>query len=167
MEEGKKRQQIIVGLALIGVGLVLLALKHVYGLVQWASFFLLSGAFFAAYFYRREFGFLILGCILLGLAIGSLESDSLGQFGEPMLLGLGTGFIAIFVIALIYQRQSHWWPLIPGTVLLLVGSPRAGWIFDFVFSNWPLILVFVGLMILMGALTGDRSSKDSESPSDD
>ena len=84
-----------------------------------------------------------------------------------MLLGLGSGFIAIFVIALIYQRQSHWWPLIPGTVLLLVGSPRAEWVFDFVFSNWPLILVFVGLMILMGALTKGRSSKESEPPSDD
>ena len=38
MEGGKKRQQIIVGLALIAVGLVLFALKYVDGLGQWAIF---------------------------------------------------------------------------------------------------------------------------------
>ena len=92
MEEGKKRQQIIVGLAVIGVGLVLLALKHVCGLVQWASFFLLGGAFFAAYFYRREFGFLIPGCILLGLAthLGLRRADDPdgSPYRRPFVEGL-------------------------------------------------------------------------------
>jgi hypothetical protein len=39
------------------------------------------------------------------------------------------GFIAIYVIAKLYERDSHWWPLIPGVILILIGVPKTAKIF--------------------------------------
>jgi Na+/H+ antiporter NhaD/arsenite permease-like protein len=76
-------------------------------------------------------------------------------------IGLGLGFIAIFVIQLIVARQSHWWPLIPGGILVLVGVaegfPQAHTLIE---KGWPLILVLIGLAILAGQFWPARGAKD-------
>jgi Na+/H+ antiporter NhaB len=61
------------------------------------------------------------------------------------------GFIAIFVLQLIVARQSHWWPLIPGGLLVLVGIAEGiSQAQVLIEKGWPLILVLVGLLILAG-----------------
>ena len=66
--------------------------------------------------------------------------------------------------------KSHWWPLIPGIVLILTGIASASKDFQRLLEvGWPLILVFVGLLILAGAfgLTGRKEQEgavDTEEP---
>ena len=111
-------------------------------------------AFLISYFARKNFGLLVPGCILTGLGLGNLGRDSFLAFGESSLLGLGGGFIAIFVIAKLYEGKSHWWPLIPGTIMLLMAIPSAYGLFEYLWQHWPLILVIVGAVILFGAFRG-------------
>ena len=100
-----QRQQIFAGLAMIVLGLGLYALKYFDQIGRSAIFFLVGGALLTAYFYRREFGFLIPGCLLLGLAGASFGRRSLFADGQSTLLGLGFGFVGIAVIGLIYERS--------------------------------------------------------------
>lgn len=55
------------------------------------------------------------------------------------------------------------WPLIPDGVLVISGIAQGSEVLQTLFSvGWPLILVFVGLLILAGAtgLTGRGSGSD-------
>jgi hypothetical protein len=142
------RQQAIAGVALIALGLALYFLRDLgYSL----AFFLVGGGFLVAYFYRKEFAFLVPGCIILGLGLGSLGADSLLSFDASMPFWLGCGFIAITAIALLYQRVFTWWPLIPGAILILLGLPDAQRIMQQIFDNWQLILVAIGVLIVIRA----------------
>ena len=102
---------------------------------------------------------LIPGCILLGLGIGNLGSDSFMSFGDSEMLGLGFGFIAIFVISWFQERKSHWWPLIPGGVLLIMAIPRTQGFFEYLWQHWELILVIIGALIVIGAFRDRGESR--------
>lgn len=144
------RARLIPGLVLIVLGIAfLLAQYFEFGP---ALFLILLGlVFLVLYALTRSYGLLIPGCILAGVGLGLLfDRPPLGT-AIAVPLGLGLGFIAIFVLQLIVARQSHWWPLIPGGLLVLVGIaegiPQAQVLFE---KGWPLILVLVGLLILAG-----------------
>ncbi|NIM62909.1 MAG: hypothetical protein GTN89_03285, partial [Acidobacteria bacterium] len=80
------------------------------------------------------------------------------RIDDPWKVGLGAGFIAIFVIALVYEKRSHWWPLIPGGILLVTAFSIGEELMDFLFSGgWPLVLIIIGVIIVLGAL-GKRGS---------
>jgi len=74
-------------------------------------------------------------------------------------IGLGLGFVAIFVVQLVVARASHWWPLIPGGILVLVGLaetvPQAQAVLE---KGWPVILIVIGLAILGGQFWRTRSA---------
>src|SRR3970040_2162542 len=106
------------GAVLIVVGLILLASQFVKGFADHIWTLLIGGLFVAGYFYRRAYGLLIPGCILLGIGLGNLGEGSILQFGDFDSIALGLGFLAIFVIDTLYRGRSHWWPLIPGGVLV-------------------------------------------------
>lgn len=152
------RHRLASGLALIVLGLTLYWLNRVEGIGHAAILFLIGGIFLAAYFYRREYGFLIPGCILLGLGLASVGRDSFFDFGNATLLGLAAGFLGIFVIGLLYERRASWWPLVPGGVLALVAIGETRKVFRFLLVNWPLVLVFFGVMILLSALGKPKRS---------
>jgi Na+/H+ antiporter NhaD/arsenite permease-like protein len=156
MDEGGRRR-LVAGTVLILLGGALFVVQQFEGISFEAVFFLVGGIFLAAYLFKKEYGLLIPGCIMLGMGTGaSLRGDS-DLFGNTMIFGLGLGFVAIFLIALLYERRSHWWPLIPGAVLILISIRDAEEIIHYLFTRgWPLILVFVGLMILLGAFGKPR-----------
>jgi len=156
----EKRQRLIAGFAVIGMGLGLWVLQRFDAIGPSAFFFLIGGAFMAAYLARKEYGFLIPACILLGLGAGSIGKGSFFDFGDSKQLGLGFGFVAIFLIALLYERKSHWWPLIPGAALILLGLDRTREVFGFLYENWPLALVLVGVLILLGAFGKPKARGD-------
>ena len=116
-----RKSPIVTGLLLIAVGLVLYFLQgttegHV------TVFLLMGGLFIAAYFSQREYGLLVPGGVLTGLGLGLLAEDwSLLDATQPVPLGLGLGFLLIFVSDRLYTRAGNGWPLIPGGILVLVG----------------------------------------------
>ena len=75
----------------------------------------------AGYLYRGTYALLIPGGILLGLGLGAIGERAMPGSVDFVAIGLSVGFLAIYVIALVYASRSHWWPLIPGVILILAG----------------------------------------------
>ena len=149
--ETKQRQRMVAGLVLIGLGTGFFLLQRLDRIGFSALFLLIGGAFLTAYFYAKEFGYLVPGCILLGMGFGQIGRGTFLDFGNEMMIGLGAGFIGIFVISLLYERKSNWWALIPGGVLIVLGVPHTERVVDFLFKYWPAVLILVGLGILISA----------------
>ena len=150
----RKSRRLSAGLILIVIGLGLYAIDRMEGIGEEAVLLILGAAFLVAYFVRKNFGLLIPGCILLGLGIGNVGRDSFLAFGESSMLGLGVGFVAIYVIARLNEGKSHWWPLIPGGVMLVMAIPRTHHLFAYIWDHWQLMLVLIGVLILVGAFRG-------------
>ncbi|MFQ5350092.1 MAG: hypothetical protein ACE5EG_06600 [Thermoanaerobaculia bacterium] len=127
---------------------------------------IIGSAFLVGYFYQKAYGLLIPAGILLGLYLGEVLRGNFWWANEGTLLGLGIGFLSIYVIARIYQGQSHWWPLIPGIILVLIGVPKSARIFRFLIDNWPLILVAIGLLVLVGAFRRPAPEPPPDSQTD-
>ena len=144
-----KNARVIPGLMLIIIGVFFL-------LAQYFEFgpglfvLLLGVAFLIAFAFSRAYGLLIPGCILAGIGVGLLFERSMNS-GVTISLGLGLGFIAIFVVQKIFNGDSHWWPLVPGGILVVLGIAEAvpqGQVL--IEKGWPVILILVGLAILAG-----------------
>jgi len=153
-----RRSRVISGVTLIAIGLLLLWLNSIEDIGQSVVFYIVGSLFLGAYLYSRSYGLLIPGCLLLGLGTGSFLAR-FDTIEEPSMVGLGAGFIAIFVIALLYEKRSHWWPLVPGGILLVNAFAIGAQLMDFLFrGGWPLVLVVIGIIVLIGAF-GDRKSR--------
>jgi hypothetical protein len=153
----KRKKQLVTGGVLAAVGLVLFFLQLSEDLGEAIVFLLLGGAFTAGYFYRRAFGLLVPGCILLGLSTGYIWSRWVPDTGHPFYIGLGIGFLAIYVIHRLYQGESTRWPLIPGLILLVIGLAHGSATFAVALRRgWPLALVVLGLLIMTGTLKMGR-----------
>ncbi|MYB17573.1 MAG: hypothetical protein F4Y16_01045 [Holophagales bacterium] len=143
--------QIAAGLALIVLGGVLLFLERLdSGAHGYLLFILIGGVFVAGYLYKRAFGLLIPGALLLGIGGGLVFEDlHSGPFvdGDNVALGLGLGFILIYVASLLYERQNRWWPLIPGGFLVIASLPEFVWVED-VLDFWPVGVMAVGVLLL-------------------
>jgi hypothetical protein len=146
-----KRGRMSVGLILIVIGLGFYLINRFEGISEEAILLIIGAAFLVGYFVRKNYALLIPGCILSGLGIGGLGEGSFLAFGEASMLGLGFGFVAIFVIAWLNERKSHWWPLIPGGVLLIMAIPRTQGFFEYLWQHWELILIIIGVLIVLGA----------------
>ena len=144
------RARLIPGLILIALGILFLVMQY-FEFGPGLFLVVLGLVFLIPYVMTRSYGLLIPGCILTGIGIGLIfDRPPLGTT-IAMPIGLGLGFIAIFVVQLIVRRSSHWWALIPGSILVLVGIaegiPQAQVLIE---KGWSLILVLIGLLILAG-----------------
>lgn len=156
----RRKSSVVSGLSLIVIGLGLFWLNRVEDIGESVIFFVVGSLFLGAYLYSKSYGLLIPGCLLLGLGSGTLLRR-LNQLDDPWQIGLGLGFIGIFVIALLVEKKSHWWPLIPGGVLLVSAFSLGEQLMRFLFDGgWPLALVAVGVIVLLGAFTNRGSRKD-------
>ena len=141
------------GVILIVIGATLFA-------VQWLHLdadviVLVIGLVFAgAYAATRRYGLLIPAGILTGLGAGVLLEDY-GAMREPVVLGLGLGFLAIYGVDLATRRsreRARWWPLIPGAILTVIAG--AGGAFGdeggrAIQQAWPIIFIVVGGWLLL------------------
>lgn len=150
----RKSSQVSAGLILIAIGLGLYVIDRVEGIGPEAVMLIIGAAFLIAYFVRKNYGLLVPGCILLGIGIGNVGRGSFLAFGESSFLGLGFGFIAIYVIARLYEGKTQWWPLIPGGVMLIMAIPRGHELVGYLWGHWQLLLVLIGVLILIGAFRG-------------
>ena len=114
---------LVAGLVIAGLGLFFLAAQLEPDIGRFVTLFI-GLALLAVFVVRRDYGFLVPGSILTGIGIGlALEPALAGHAqGSVMMLSLAGGFLGIWVIGSIYRLpQNHWWPLIPGGILTLVG----------------------------------------------
>ena len=144
------------GAVLIVIGAVallatLLDSSHVYEAIPLA----IGVAFAFAYAVTRKYGFLVPAGILSGVGAGILASSLLNAAddGTYIVLAIGFGFLAIFALdVLVSGTAVRWWPLIPGGLMVVVGTGMAG-------ANegllrqvqvWaPALLIVLGLLILL------------------
>jgi len=164
----QKQTRITAGSTLIVVGLVLFFLQHTKGFGETAVFAALGAVFLVGYLWRKTYGLLVPAGILLGLAAGSYFDEITEGTTDWSLFGLGCGFFVIYLLDLLYRRRRHWWPVVPGTILVLVAFPATEDLFHILLDHWPLLLVLIGVIIVIGAfvqvpgLSGRSGRKGSQ-----
>jgi hypothetical protein len=144
----------IPGLILVTFGVVLLAIQQ-FGLNGDVIVLLIGLAFAVGYAATRTYGLLVPAGILSGLGSGILLEDYYPQMNEPVVLGLGLGFLAIYLVDSIVAGNAgvaRWWPLVPGGILTTVaisngvfGSAGAAALKTW----WPVLLIVVGAFLLL------------------
>ncbi|HVN32712.1 MAG TPA: hypothetical protein VMT45_12080 [Thermoanaerobaculaceae bacterium] len=162
MARGNK-SNLAFGVMLLVVGGVLLATRLV--LIETAPAWLLGLGLGLALIaiVNASYGPLVAGMILLGLGAGMLLGDrGVADIGSWTwnVLGLGAGFVGIYVLSLILKLRSHWWPLVPGFILLALGGARYVRHFTLlppevmmaVRTWWPAALVVVGVWVVIRAM---------------
>lgn len=142
------------GLILVTFGVVLLAIQQ-FGLNGDVVVLLIGLAFAVGYAATRTYGLLVPAGILSGLGSGILLEDYYPQMTEPVVLGIGLGFLAIYLVDSIVAGTAgvaRWWPLIPGGILTTVAVSNG------VFGSagataletwWPVLLIVFGAFLLL------------------
>ena len=148
----RRQRRMTAGAILIALGLGFFLIPRFEGFQAEYVLLGLGVLFMAGYFVRRRYGLLVAGGILLGLGLGEVFDSALARFGDGGQLGLGLGFVSIYAIALAAERRSTWWPLIPGGLLILSGLDRTEEVARYIFDNWPLALVVIGILLVLGGL---------------
>ena len=147
---------LVAGLVIAGIGLFFLAGQLEPDIGRFVTMFI-GLALLAVFVVTRQYGFLVPGSILTGVGIGIvLDSAASGEAESGvMMLALAGGFLGIWVIGSIYRlSENHWWPLIPGGILTLIGMVQltrtdlAG-----ALRLWPVILIVLGAFLLAKAIT--------------
>ncbi|MBI4733833.1 MAG: hypothetical protein HY779_03310 [Rubrobacteridae bacterium] len=157
MSERENRRGLVAGLILIITGLIFLLIN--FGLVGGNAFLIALGASFLVGFgFNRNPGLLIPGMILIWLGFASILLDSnlleLQNDDSIIVIALGLTFISIY--ALLGQNR-HFWPLIPGGILLVVGTTillTSENLVPISFTQlinilWPIALIALGIWFIV------------------
>lgn len=158
-----RSRQLTFGVVLLAVGIILLVTRFVP--LQSAPTWLLGLglAFSLVAILQRSSAPLVAGMILLGLGAGFVLGDhELAGLhkGTWTLVGLGGGFIGIYVLGLVLGLRAHWWPLVVGLVLVGIGVGRElhyklvipPAVEIAVRTWWPAALVVAGIFVVVRAL---------------
>ena len=144
------------GLVIAGIGLFFLANQLDSNIALFVTLFI-GLALLAVFVVKREYGFLVPGSILTGVGIGIVLDSAASGDAESgvMMLAIAGGFLGIWVLGSLYRLpQNHWWPLIPGGILTLIGLVQltrtdvAG-----ALRLWPVLLILLGAFVLAKAIT--------------
>ena len=152
----------VAGAILIAVGVLFFTLQYVTGVTYSVIFLVGGGIFLIAYFTKKSYSFLIPACIMLGIGVGHLGEEASLPIDDMSAVGLGIGFVSIYAIDRLFSGRSHWWPLIPGLILVIngVGSDRV-YFGKLISEGWPILLVVVGILFLTGRIGTDHRKKRS------
>jgi hypothetical protein len=153
------KRQLATGSILILLGIGFFALQVLDSFSESAILFLLGATCIAGYLFWNAYGWLIAGGILIGIGLGTIGESAVLPFGDLGQIGLGLGFISIYVIDLAYRGRTYWWPLVTGAFLIVGGLASGNEVFQRLLSiGWPVALIFIGLRLLASAFgfTGRR-----------
>jgi hypothetical protein len=79
--------------------------------------------------------------------------------GEPVVLGLGLGFLAIYAGDLLTsgaRAPGRWWPLIPGAILTVIAGAESTFGAEgarLIEQGWPILLIAAGAWLLLRGRT--------------
>ena len=145
------------GVILIAVGVTLFAVQLLN--LDGEVIVLVIGLVFAtAFAATRRYVLLIPAGIMTGLGAGILLEEA-GVMGEPVVLGLGLGFLAIYGVDVLTsgaREPGRWWPLIPGTILTIIAGAESTFGPEgarVITQGWPLILIAAGAWLLLRGRT--------------
>lgn len=155
-----QRSRLIVGLLLLLLGLFLMLDRFVD--FRGGLLIIFMGIGFAAVYYiTGQIGFLIPGCLLLGLGLGIAVMPVAGGRGRwesfVLFASIAAGF---YLVSVLGGKKAGWWPLIPGTVFLFLGL-FVVIVSDPVFRReiwaavdryWPIGLIVLGALVIVKAL---------------
>ncbi|MFN8473648.1 MAG: hypothetical protein U0822_15775 [Anaerolineae bacterium] len=159
-------RRLVPGLILVGLGIIFLIAQFV-PLGNWILL-ILGLVFLVAYFVSRLPGLLWPGSILTGLGAGLLASQLIGVqdtlTGALVLAGLSLGFFAVYIIDALITPPAPvgalWAGGGTGIAAVIVWFVALGIvppnIWDALGRLWPLILIVIGILILMGVIGGRR-----------
>jgi hypothetical protein len=164
----EKRNEWIGGVILIGLGLFFLVNQFVsFNWDQLGVYFLpaLGLLFLLAGIFTRQAGPIIPGGILSGIGWGAVLvngpfADTGDTAGGIFMLAFALGWALIVVLTAVFTPKPHWWPLIPGGIMAVIG---AGLLFGGVFMQgltllgqiWPVFLILLGLYVLFRGMKGN------------
>jgi len=157
VKEGATRRRessaLTVGAVLVVVGAVLLGGRFSDVVAAGGPALWIGLGFLTWWAFSSNYGLLVPAGVLTGLGAGLMLAD-LEFYGNPVALGLGVGFLAIYALdALRRQSRSSWWPLVPGAALVIVGLLQNTSRWDSLGGlGWPLLLIVIGLVVIGGAL---------------
>jgi hypothetical protein len=141
------------GVILIAVGATLFAVQLLH--LDADVIVLVIGLVFASVFAAtRRYGLLIPAGIMTGLGAGILLED-IGAKGEPAMLGLGLGFLAIYAVDALTsgaRAPGRWWPLIPGAIITVIAGASGTFGQEgarAIEQGWPILLIAVGAWLLL------------------
>ena len=157
----ERRNTMVGGALLVAIGLLVLLAQNIkvesLGLLFLPA---LGGLFLIAGIVGRQVGFIIPGGILTGIGLGAILTQN-PQFavndsaqGGVFFIGFALGWLLIPVLSKLFTSETQWWPLIPGTIMALIGGGlmlggAALNVLEFAGRWWPLILVALGLIIIV------------------
>jgi len=161
------RDQIVLAIVLIVIGIGGFVVQATEGQVDVGGIVVLSIGLglLAAFTYTRHYGYLVPGGILTGLGGGIALQDTFTWTGDTsggvIVLGLGLGFVSIWVIGqLVNVQRALWWPLVPGGILAIVGCALlVGGDAVRVLDWWGLVLIAIGLFVLWRAFGQSRQPR--------
>ena len=178
-EPPKKRDRggLAAGILIIGIGLFLLLAQFVPDAGRWIVLFI-GLAFLVAFVAKREYGFLIPGCIVGGVGVGIVLEGLVGDpwSGAVILFSIAGGFFAIWVVSMLMRsvdkdwprgdakdaKDALWWPLIPAGILGIIGLVvLADDIDSDLLQWWPVLIIGAGLIVLAASM---RRRKDDGAP---
>jgi hypothetical protein len=141
------------GVILIAVGVTLFAVQLLH-LDADVIVLVIGLVFTIAFAGTRRYGLLIPAGILSGLGLGILLEDFKVQ-GEPVVLGLGLGFLAIYVADVLTsgaRAPGRWWPLVPGAILTIIAGAESTFGAEgarLIEQGWPILLIAAGAWLLL------------------
>jgi hypothetical protein len=153
IKERRDNAAVTFGAVLVVVGAVLLAGRFNDVVAAGGPALWIGLGFLTWWAFSGNYGLLVPAGVLTGLGVGLMLAH-VEFYGNPVALGLGVGFLAVYGLDALRRRgRSSWWPLVPGAVLVIVGvlQNTSGW--DSLGGlGWPLVLIVAGIIIIGGAL---------------
>jgi hypothetical protein len=155
-----RREAAIGGTLLIAIGVLVLLAQNInsedLGLLFLPA---LGGLFLIAGIVGREAGFIIPGGILTGIGLGVIFTQNPALIaadtakGGVFFIGFALGWFLITMLTKLFTNETHWWALIPGAIMALIGGGlmlggAALNVLEFAGRWWPLILIAIGLVVI-------------------